>query len=133
MKQPDATTDLEIADMVRCRKRSLEYNQYPILVFSPLDAIQEIHDGVLGDICFAAKPQRKVSASLQLTLLHVWLEPQMYGCVPFAPWRRVLSRRYPQDKSNFALPCGCLSQTSANRGGSVESCGSRRLGQEKRQ
>ena len=67
LKTPDEKAALEIADVVRCRKRGLEYNQYEILVFSPLDDIEEMHDHVLGDVCFVNKAQRKLSATLDLT------------------------------------------------------------------
>ena len=66
LKKPDATAALEIADVVRCRKRGLEYNQYPIPVFSPMDSIEEVHDGVLGDVNYITKTPRKASAHLEL-------------------------------------------------------------------
>ena len=72
LKQPETRAALEIADVVRCRKRALEYNQYPIPIFSPLDAIEELNDGILGDVCFVAKPQRKVSASLEFCYTPGW-------------------------------------------------------------
>ena len=72
LKEPDSAAALEIADIVRCRKRSLEFNQYDIPVFSPLDAIEEVHDTTLGDICFVAKPQRKTSACLELCYTAGW-------------------------------------------------------------
>ena len=43
----------------------MEFNQYEMPVFSPLDGIEEVLDGVLGDISFVSKPQRKVSAHLE--------------------------------------------------------------------
>ena len=72
LKEPDSAATLEIADIVRCRKRSLEFNLFDILVFSVLDAIEEVHDTNLGDICFVAKPQRKTSACLELCYTPGW-------------------------------------------------------------
>ena len=72
LKKPDATAALEIADVVRCRKRGLEYNQYPIPVFSPMDSIEEVHDGVLGDVNYITKTPRKASAHLELCYTSGW-------------------------------------------------------------
>ena len=57
--------DLEIADVVRCRRSALLYNVHPIPVFCPLDDIQERTAPVLGDLNFVTKkiPARASLAS----------------------------------------------------------------------
>ena len=41
-----------VADVKRCRRRALEYNPYPIPVFSPFDRIQRRTVQELGDLCY---------------------------------------------------------------------------------
>ena len=110
LKPTNAGAALEIADVVRCRKRGLEYNQHELPVFSPLDAIVEIHDGVLGDICFVAKLPRKTSAHLELCYTPGWHHRCMcefllhHGIVSWADitHRIRASATYPAD--TLALP-----------------------------
>ena len=107
---------------MRCRKGSLEYNQYPIPVFSPLDQIVEIHDGVLGDVNFVAKPQRKVSACLELCYTPGWNHRCMvefllhHGIVSWADvtHRITATAHYPAD--TLAKPLQVMEQAWKDAG-----------------
>ena len=46
----------QISDVIRCRKRALEFNTHQIPIFSPLDHIEPITHFTLGDINFISKP-----------------------------------------------------------------------------
>ena len=47
--------ELEIADVIRCRRSALLYNAFPLPVFCPLDDIQIRTSLVLGDLNFVTK------------------------------------------------------------------------------
>ena len=56
--------DMEISDVIRCRRSALLYNVHPIPVFCPLDDIKIRTEFVLGDLNFVAMPlSRKAFAS----------------------------------------------------------------------
>ena len=52
---PPSLAGLEIVDVMRCRKRALEYNVHPLPVFCPLDSIVLRTTPVLGDLNFVHK------------------------------------------------------------------------------
>ena len=54
LRLPSNANALEI-DTVRCRRAALEYNQQPLPIFSPIDAIQELENCTLGDYNFVDK------------------------------------------------------------------------------
>ena len=56
----------EIADVIKCRRRALEFNRHDVPIFCPLDEIEEVHDSTLGDINYVSKPQRANSNNLEL-------------------------------------------------------------------
>ena len=51
-----------VADVKRCRRSVLEYNPYPILVFSPFDRIEKRGAYEFGDMCLITKRATK----------HIW-------------------------------------------------------------
>lgn len=66
LKECEEIRGCHIADVIRCRKRALEFNTHPIPVFSPLDKIEAITECTLGDVNFVSKTQRSNSACLEL-------------------------------------------------------------------
>ena len=67
LKQCDDVAGCEIADVILCRKRSLEFNtHHDIPIFCPLDAVAAVKDYSLGDMNFVAKAPRKNSSTLEL-------------------------------------------------------------------
>ncbi len=61
---PDTLVGLQIVDVVRCRKRALEFNVHPLPVFSPLDSIVERTTPVLGDLNFVTKKYKNCVVQL---------------------------------------------------------------------
>ena len=66
LKECDDIQGCQIADVIRCRKRSLEFNTHDIPIFCPLDALEEVEASSLGDINFVAKTPRKNGSTLEL-------------------------------------------------------------------
>ena len=85
-------------------------NQHGLPVFSPLDSIEELIDGILGDVCFVAKLPRKTSAHLELCYTPGWHHRVFvefllhHGVVSWADvtHRICASAHYPAD--TLALP-----------------------------
>ena len=72
LKGVDSTTGCQIADVIRCRTRSLEHNAHIVPIFSPLDSIETLDDYTLGDLNFVAKTWRKTSNTLELCYTQGW-------------------------------------------------------------
>ena len=53
--KPEDVKDMEIADVIRCRRSALVYNVHPIPVFCPLDDIKERTRPELGDLNYVTK------------------------------------------------------------------------------
>ncbi len=65
-EKEDLIKDMEIADVIRCRRSALLYNVHPIPVFCPLDDIKERDGGArpeLGDLNYVTKAAGRWSAS----------------------------------------------------------------------
>ncbi len=60
--------DLEVADVIRCRRSALLYNVHPLPIFCPLDDIEVRTKLELGDLVFATKASpRNLASSLGYT------------------------------------------------------------------
>lgn len=55
--------DLEVADVIRCRRSALLYNVHPLPIFCPLDDIQVRTKPELGDLVFSTKASPRHLAS----------------------------------------------------------------------
>jgi hypothetical protein len=103
-EDPCEATALQIADVARRRKRSLEFSVRDILFFrSPLDGIELMDDCILGDLNFATKASRKTSSCLELRHTQDWQHrcltefPLHHGIIRWtdATHRLTSSGRYP--------------------------------------
>ena len=110
LKGCDDVAGCQIADIIRCRKRALEFNVHDIPIFCPLDSVEEVEGYCLGDVNFVVKPPRKSSATLEMCYTQGWQHRCLtefllhYGVIS---WEHVTHRitatgRYPA--STFAKP-----------------------------
>ena len=72
LKDCEEIQGCQISDVIRCRKRALEFNAHPIPIFSPLDYIEPITNFTLGDINFVSKAPRSNSSCLELCYTQGW-------------------------------------------------------------
>ena len=72
LKDCEEIQGCQISDVIRCRKRALEFNAHPIPIFSPLDYIEPITNFTLGDINFISKAPRSNSSRLELCYTQGW-------------------------------------------------------------
>ena len=63
----EAAEQLRIVDVIRCRRRSLEYNNHCIPIYCSLDQIQPRIECILGDLNFVTKRPTNIVSQLSYT------------------------------------------------------------------